>query len=78
MPSRRVRTPKPPGASPAPPPENEKAEIQAILRRLEELRRTASNSELRSAYQTAISGLNGVIYRLAMLRVLEQPGPARR
>jgi hypothetical protein len=47
-------------------------------RRLEELRRIASNSELRSAYQTAISGLNGVIYRLAMLRVLEQPGPARR
>jgi hypothetical protein len=47
-------------------------------RRLEELRRIASNSELRSAYQTAIGSLNGVIYRLAMLRALDAPKPARR
>ena len=49
-----------------------------MLRRLEELRRAASNSELRGAYQAAIDSLDGVIYRLAMLRVLEQPGPALR
>jgi hypothetical protein len=68
-----IRTPRRSGASPPPPPENEKAEIQAMLRRLEELRRTASNSELRRAYQAAIDSLDGVIYRLAMLRA---PGPA--
>jgi hypothetical protein len=44
-----------------------------MLRRLEELRRTASNSELRRAYEMAIGSLDGVVYRLAMLRA---PGPA--
>ena len=39
-----------------------------MLKRLEELRRAASNSELRAAYQAAIDGLDGVVYRLAMLR----------
>jgi hypothetical protein len=39
-----------------------------MLKRLEELRRAASNSELRAAYQAAIDGLDGVLYRLAMLR----------
>jgi hypothetical protein len=68
MPSRRVRAPKPAGASLAPPPANEQAEIETMLKRLEELRRAASNSELRAAYQAAIDGLDGVLYRLAMLR----------
>jgi hypothetical protein len=75
MPSRRVRAPKPAGASLAPPPANEQAEIETMLKRLEELRRAASNSELRAAYQAAIDGLDGVLYRLAMLRA---PEPARR
>jgi hypothetical protein len=44
-----------------------------MLRRLDELRRAASNSELRAAYQGAIEGLDAVAYRLAMLRA---PGPA--
>ena len=39
-----------------------------MLKRLEELRRAAGNSELRAAYQAAIDGLDGVLYRLAMLR----------
>jgi hypothetical protein len=75
MPSRRVRAPKPPGASLAPPPANEQAEIETMLKRLEELCRAASNSELRAAYQAAIEGLDAVAYRLAMLRA---PEPARR
>jgi hypothetical protein len=78
MPIRRNRTPKPSSASPPPPPENERAEIETMLRRLEELRRTASNSELRSAYQAAIGRLDGVAYRLAMLRPLDAPKPAQR
>ena len=44
-----ARARKQPSASPSPPPENERAEIETILRRPEELRRTASNSDLRSA-----------------------------
>jgi hypothetical protein len=44
-----------------------------MLKRLEELRRIASNSELRGAYQAAIDSLDGVLYRLAMLRRLEPP-----
>jgi hypothetical protein len=68
MPSRRARPPKPPGASLAAPTANEQAEIETMLKRLEELRRAASNSELRAAYQAAIDGLDGVLYRLAMLR----------
>jgi hypothetical protein len=67
MPSRGVRPPKPAGASLSPP-ANEQAEIETMLKRLEELRRAASNSELRAAYQAAIDGLDGVLYRLAMLR----------
>jgi hypothetical protein len=49
-----------------------------MLRRLEELRRAASNSDLRSAYETAIGSLDGVAYRLAMLRSPDAPRPARR
>ena len=64
-----IRAPKASSASPPPPPENERAEIETMLRRLEELRRTASNSDLRSAYETATGSLDGVVYRLAMLRV---------
>ena len=67
MPSRGVRPPKPAGASLSPP-ANEQAEIETMLKRLDELRRAASNSELRAAYQAAIDGLDGVLYRLAMLR----------
>jgi len=44
-----------------------------MLRRLEELRRAASNSDLRRAYETAIGSLDAVVYRLAMLRAT---GPA--
>jgi hypothetical protein len=44
-----------------------------MLRRLEELRRAASNSDLRSAYEAAIGSLDAVVYRLAMLRA---PGRA--
>ena len=44
-----------------------------MLKRLEELRRAASNGELRAAYQAAIDGLDGVLYRLAMLRALRPP-----
>ena len=61
-----IRAPKASSASPPPPPENERAEIETMLRRL---RRTASNSDLRSAYETATGSLDGVVYRLAMLRV---------
>jgi hypothetical protein len=43
-----------------------------MLRRLEELQRAASNSDLRRAYETAIGSLDAVVYRLAMLRA---PGP---
>jgi hypothetical protein len=35
------------------------------------LRRAASNSVLRGAYQAAIEGLDAVVYRLGMLRALE-------
>jgi hypothetical protein len=72
-----IRAPKQSGASPPPPPENEKAEMETMLRRLEELRRAASNNDLRSAYETAIGSLDGVVYRLAMLRPLDVPRPAR-
>ena len=44
-----------------------------MLKRLEELRRAASNSELRAAYQAAVDGLDGVLYRFAMLRALRPP-----
>jgi len=44
-----------------------------MLKRLEELRRAPGNSELRAAYQAAIGGLDGVLYRLAMLRALRPP-----
>ena len=44
-----------------------------MLKRLEELRRAASNNELFAAYQAAIDGLDGVLYRLAMLRALRPP-----
>jgi hypothetical protein len=69
-PIRRDRTPKPSSASPPPPPENERAEIETMLRQLEQLRRAASES-LRSAYEAAIGSLDGVVYRLAMLRALD-------
>ena len=49
MPTRRVRAAKPPTAPPSPS-DNEQAEIETMLKRLEELRRAASNSELRAAY----------------------------
>ena len=68
-----VRARKAASASPAPPPGNERAEVEAMARRLEELRRGASNSELRGAYAAAIDALDAVLYRLAMLRRLEQP-----
>ncbi len=44
-----------------------------MLKRLEELRRATGNSELRAAYLAAIDGLDGVLYRLAVLR----PPPKR-
>jgi hypothetical protein len=59
----------------SPPRGTERAEIETMLRRLEELRRAASNSELRGAYQAAIGGLDAVVYRLGMLRALEPPKP---
>ena len=43
----------------APPPANEQAELETMLKRLEELRRAASNNELFAAYQAAIDGLDG-------------------
>ena len=67
------RAPNRSSPSPPNPPGNERAEVEAMLRRLEELRRTASNSELRRAYEMAIGSLDGVVYRLTMLRA---PGPA--
>ena len=73
-----IRAPTPPSGSPPPLPENERAEIETMLRRLEELRRMASNSDLRGAYEAAIGSLDGVVYRLAMLRPLDAPKPARR
>ena len=73
-----VRARKPAGAASQSAPATEKAEIETMLRRLEEMRRAASNSELRSAYQAAIGSLDGVAYRLAMLRPLDAPKPARR
>jgi hypothetical protein len=70
--SRRAR--KPPSASPqAPPPASERAEVETIVRRLEELRRAASNSVLRDTYQRAIEALDAVVYRLGMLRAPEAP-----
>jgi hypothetical protein len=72
MASRRLRPPKPADASLAPP-SNERAEIETMARRLEELRRSASNSVLRGAYQVAIEALDGVVYRLGMLRSLGAP-----
>jgi hypothetical protein len=44
-----------------------------MARRLEELRRSASNSVLRGAYQVAIEALDAVVYRLGMLRAMEAP-----
>jgi hypothetical protein len=73
-----IRAPTPPSGSPPPLPENERAEIETMLRRLEELRRIASNSDLRGAYEAAVGSLDGVVYRLAMLRPLDAPKPARR
>jgi hypothetical protein len=73
-----IRAPKPSSSSSPPPPENERAEIETMLRRLEQLRRAASNSDLRSAYEAAIGSLDGVVYRLAMLRALDAPKPVRR
>ena len=72
------RAPSPPGASPPSPQGDERAEIETMLRRLEELRRAASNSDLRSAYEAAIGSLDGVVYRLAMLRALDAPKSVRR
>ena len=44
-----------------------------MLHQLEELRRAASNNDLRHAYEAAIGSLDAVVYRLAMLRA---PGSA--
>jgi hypothetical protein len=41
--------------------------------RQEELRRAASNSILRGAYQVAIEALDAMVYRLGMLRALAVP-----
>ena len=49
-----------------------------MLRRLEELRHACRSNDLRGAYQVAINGLDGVAYRLTMLRALEAPKPVRR
>ena len=68
-----VRARKVASTSPAPSSGNERAEIETMLKRLEELRRAASNSELRGAYAVAIDTLDAVLYRLAMLRRLEPP-----
>ena len=72
-----IRARKAAGAPPLPP-GNDRAEVEAMARRLEELRRAAGNSQLRAAYEAAIYGLDAVLYRLAMLRTLELPEPARR
>jgi hypothetical protein len=72
MPSRRLRPPKPADDSLAPP-SNERAEIETMARRLEELRRSASNSVLRGAYEVAVEALDAVVYRLGMLRAVEAP-----
>jgi len=83
-----MRARKPSGASPQTPPANERAEVETMARRREELRRAASNSVLRGAYLVAIEALDAVVYRLGMLRALEararhqargsitSPGPA--
>jgi hypothetical protein len=52
---------------------SERDEIEAMLRRLEELRRATGNGELRAAYQAAVEGLDAVVYRLMMLCALESP-----
>jgi hypothetical protein len=57
---------------------SERAAVETMARRLEELRRAAGNSELRGAYAAAIDALDAVLYRLAMLRRLEPPKPTRR
>jgi hypothetical protein len=44
-----------------------------MARRLEELRRAASNGVLRDTYQLAIEALDAVVYRLGMLRAPEAP-----
>ena len=49
-----------------------------MLRRLEELRRASHSNDLRGAYQVATNGLDGVAYRLTMLRALVAPKPVRR
>ena len=67
-----IRARKAAGAPPLPP-GNDRAEVEAMARRLEELRRAAGNSQLRAAYEAAIYGLDAVLYRLAMLRTLESP-----
>jgi hypothetical protein len=74
MPIRRDRDPKPSSASPV----SERAEIETMLRRLEELRRASHSNDLRGAYQVAINGLDGVAYRLTMLRAPVAPKPVRR
>ena len=53
------------------PPGSERAEIETMQRRLEELRRVASSNDLRAAYLTAIYTLDAVVYHLTML--LESP-----
>ena len=53
------------------PPGSERAEIETMLCRLEELRRVASSNDLRAAYLTAIYSLDAVVYHLTML--LESP-----
>jgi ADP-ribose pyrophosphatase YjhB (NUDIX family) len=68
-----LQTRRPPGASPQTPPAGERAEVETMSRRLEELRRAASNSVLRDTYQVAIEALDAVVYRLGMLRALEAP-----
>ena len=57
---------------------SERAEIETMLRRLEELRRASHSNDLRGAYQVAINGLDGVAYRLTMLRAPVAPKPVRR
>jgi hypothetical protein len=57
---------------------SERDEIEAMLRRLEELSRATGNGELRAAYQAAVEGLDAVVYRLTMLRALGSSKPAPR
>ena len=69
---------KPSGVSPSLSSVSERDEIEAMLRRLEELSRATGNGELRAAYQAAVEGLDAVVYRLTMLRALGSSKPAPR